>query len=306
MRFALLALAVVAAAFPQEEETAAAPAPGPVKGTPPTGGAAPVAPAGGQLAGAGAVPGTLASGPYKSAYWAEPTLPTHTIFGPIAPPANLKMPVMIWGNGACSGNGTYFKRSLYEVASRGFFVIANGNPTGGAGTTSALQKASLNWIEKNAGKGKWANVDGKRIAVAGQSCGGLETYDVATDPRVSVVGIFNSGEFGTPSKSTKVTKPIFYFLGGSSDIAYANGERDYKALPATTPKWKGNLPVGHMATWSTTNGGKFGKAEWMWLDYTLRGSKTSQAFFLGEGAKADGWVVESKNMDKYTPLPAYT
>jgi hypothetical protein len=63
------------------------------------------------------------------------------------------------------------------------------------------------------------------------------------DPRVTVIGIFNSGEFTTSVKSTKVTKPIFYFLGGSTDIAYANGERDYKNLPATTPKWKGNLPV---------------------------------------------------------------
>jgi len=26
------------------------------------------------------------------------------------------------------------------------------------------------------------------------------------------------------------------------------------------------MPVGHMATWFQTNGGKFGKAEWMWLD----------------------------------------
>ena len=127
-------------------------------------------------------------------------------------------------------------------------MIANGAPTGGGGqTTSALQKASLAWIAENAGKGKFANVDGSRIAVAGQSCGGLETYDVATDPRVSVVGIFNSGEFGTSAKSTKVTKPIFYFLGGSSDIAYANGERDYKNLPASTPKWKGNLPVSKRA-----------------------------------------------------------
>jgi hypothetical protein len=157
----------------------------------------------------------------------------------------------------------------------------------------------------------------------------LETYDVATDPRVSVVGIFNSGEFGTSAKSTKVTKPIFYFLGGSSDIAYANGERDYKNLPATTPKWKGNLPVrpscflpsciiylpclekltiqqvGHMATWSQTNSGKFGKAEWLWLDWTLKGNAASGQFFTAKGAEADGWQVEQKNMEKFVPPPPY-
>jgi hypothetical protein len=76
----------------------------------------------------------------------------------------------------------------------------------------------------------------------------LETYDVALDPRVSVIGIFNSGEFTTSVKSTKITKPIFYFLGGPSDMAQPNGERDYKNLPASTPKWKGNLPVRYKIT----------------------------------------------------------
>jgi acetyl esterase/lipase len=40
---------------------------------------------------------------------------------------------------------------------------------------AALQKEALNWVEKNAGQGKYANVDKSRIAVAGQSCGGLES-----------------------------------------------------------------------------------------------------------------------------------
>ncbi|KAF2395894.1 hypothetical protein EJ06DRAFT_517336 [Trichodelitschia bisporula] len=196
-------------------------------------------------------PGTLATGPHKAGFWAESTLPQHTIFAPISPPAGLKLPVLIWGNGACSSNGTYFRRSLFQVASNGFFVIANGAPTGGKGqTTSKMQIDSLNWIKANAGKGKFAAVDGTRIAAAGQSCGGLETYEAAISPQgqaqISVVGIFNSGEFGSSVKSKKVTQPIFYFLGGSSDIAYANGERDYKNLAASHPKWKGNLPVGHM------------------------------------------------------------
>jgi hypothetical protein len=236
MKLSILALAVAVSALPAPQEEGGAPAAG----------------GGAQLMAAGGTPGTLATGPYKSAFWAEPSLAKHTFFGPINPPPGLKMPVMVWGNGACSANGTYFRRSLYEVASQGFVIIANGAPTGGGGqTTSAMQKQSLAWIEQNAGKGKWANLDGKRIAAAGQSCGGLETYDVATDPRVSVIGIFNSGEFGSSVKSTKVTKPIFYFLGGSSDIAYANGERDYKNLPASTPKWKGNLPVSSQK-WGST------------------------------------------------------
>jgi hypothetical protein len=169
------------------------------------------------------VDGGLAVGPHKSGYVEDTTLPRHTIFAPINPPSTLKMPVLIWGNGACSGNGTLFRRSLWEVASHGIFAIANGAANGGGGqTTAALQKEALDWLDKNAGVGKYANVDKTRIAAAGQSCGGLETYRVWDDKRISYLGIFNSGEFRNSSTAPKITKPIFYFLGGPTDIAYAN------------------------------------------------------------------------------------
>jgi hypothetical protein len=51
----------------------------------------------------------------------------------------------------------------------------------------------------------------------------MEAYTLYNDPRVSAIGIFNSGF--TDAKNTtpsKITKPIFYFLGGSADIAFAN------------------------------------------------------------------------------------
>ena len=40
------------------------------------------------------------SGPYKAGYTTDPTLPKHTIFAPlVAPPASVKVPVIVWGNG---------------------------------------------------------------------------------------------------------------------------------------------------------------------------------------------------------------
>jgi hypothetical protein len=133
------------------------------------------------LAQKGAVEGGLATGPYKSGYYEEPTLPKHTIFAPVSPPADLKMPILVWGNGGCSGNGTLFRRSLWQMASHGIFAIAMGSVQGGGMTSNLgkveapLQKSALAWIEENAGKGKWANLDKTRVAAAGQSCGGLET-----------------------------------------------------------------------------------------------------------------------------------
>lgn len=50
----------------------------------------------------------------------------------------------------------------------------------------------------------------------------------AFDPRVTTIGIFNSGRYdagGTNNVLPRITKPIFFFLGGPSDIAYGNVSR---------------------------------------------------------------------------------
>lgn len=133
----------------------------------------------------------------------------------------MKLPVLIWGEGGCISDGLAFQDFLTEIASQGVVVIASGAPEGNGSTTSAMLKTSIDWITKVAGTGKYAQVDVTRIAVAGESCGGLEAYDLANDARVSSIGIFNSGAFSGTAAAT-FTKPIFYFLGGSTDIAYAN------------------------------------------------------------------------------------
>jgi hypothetical protein len=60
-----------------------------------------------------------------------------------------------------------------------------------------------------------------------------------------------------------------------------------------------------MSTWSQPNSGKFGKVEYLWLDWMLRGNEKSYNFFLNGGAKADGWDVEMASMElipKITPI----
>jgi hypothetical protein len=132
-------------------------------------------------------------------------------------------------------------------------------------------------------------------------------YNAAKNPLVKGVGIFNSGMFSTSPIVKNLTKPVFYFIGGQSDIAYQNAERDFGDLPKETPTWKGNLNVGHYpATWTQPKGGKFGTAMWKWLDWTLRGNASSAAFFTGDGpgsAKEDGWAVERRALEKISVTP---
>jgi hypothetical protein len=114
---------------------------------------------------------------------------------------------------------------LLQLASQGVVVIANGilgaNGTGtfanfGSYGRSSYKSlvSSLDWVDQNAGKGKWAHLDKTRIAAAGQSCGGGEAYGVVSDPRVKVIGIFNSGGMngmgGSTAKPEAFTKPVSF------------------------------------------------------------------------------------------------
>lgn len=78
------------------------------------------------------------------------------------------------------------------------------------------------------------------------------------------------------------------------------GERDYRNLPAGTPSWKGNIPVGHGGTLGDANGGKFGRAILNWAKWTLKGDQTAAQWFKN-GYQADGWQVQSKDLDKLKP-----
>ena len=84
-------------------------------------------------------------------------------------------------------------------------------------------------------------------------------------------------------------------------MAYVNTERDYKNMPAKIPTTKANLPgVGHMATYGTTNGGKFGKAAVAFFDWHLKGDPASAKQFLEPASSPltkDGWQIVAKNFN---------
>jgi hypothetical protein len=132
------------------------------------------------------------SGPYKAGYVSDTTLPKHTIYAPKTPPS-VKMPVIVWGNGGCFSSGTMFEDFLTEIASYGYLILANGNAPKrskasdpladtlaslgslmtGSQTKVSMLTDSIDWVTKGNGK-KYGDIDTSKIAVAGQSCGGLE------------------------------------------------------------------------------------------------------------------------------------
>ncbi|KAL2257834.1 hypothetical protein VTK26DRAFT_9113 [Humicola hyalothermophila] len=265
------------------------------------------------------------TGPFAPAtYTTTRSLPRHTLYHPATIPdanstAGFKLPLLVWGNGACGADGTAFEALLTQVASHGVLVVANGTPGGGGQSEAEWMREAIEWaVAVAAGGGavgeedaKWAGVlevDGGRIAVAGQSCGGLEAYEVAAgDERVGALGIFNSGMLDAAEAQRVVPGlrlPVFYFLGGPSDIAFQNGERDYDLLAEGTPSWKGNLDVGHDGTYWEPDAGRFGVAAVRFVQWLLRGNETAAEFFTGgQEAAAAGWEVESKNLEAITVTP---
>lgn len=169
------------------------------------------------------------SGPYTVTCSTIRTLPKHTIYqpDPSTIPINSTIPVILWGNGACAGWGGCFSKFLVEVASHGYFIIANGIPQfkgffSQTNWTDMMQ--SMDWVTEYCGIGEYRHIDKSRLAVAGQSCGGLQAYTASLDERVTLTCIFNSGLL-VPENVVlfeKLHAPIGYFLGGPTDMAFKN------------------------------------------------------------------------------------
>ncbi|MFI1996415.1 cellulose binding domain-containing protein [Actinoplanes sp. NPDC020271] len=242
------------------------------------------------------------SGPYPADYETSSSLVNHTVYRPSALPSE-RLPVFVWGNGGCAANGTGQINFLREISSYGFLVIASGAPNGSGSTTSSMLTQSIDWaVAENARPGSkyYGRLDTSKVAVGGWSCGGLEAYAVSGDSRVTTTLIFSSGLLndGDDYQLRRLTKPIAYFIGGPSDIAYPNAMDDWGKLPSALPAFMGNLNVGHGGTYDQTNGGEFGRVAVLYLKWRLKGDLTAGANFVGSdcGLCHSQWQVQQKNL----------
>ena len=290
-------------------------------------------------------PAAGGTGPFPAVMEADPGLKDHTIYRParLDAPTLGKLPIVAWANGACSDNGASFKPFLQEIASHGYLIVALGNPgkepeiqpppKGPASTlppppappgpppppgpaVDPTQPSQLidgiDWaVAENARPGSpyRGRLDTTKVAVMGQSCGGLQALTVSGDPRITTTVIWNSGIYiGAQGRSGVVIAkskladlhgPIAYFLGGPTDVAQPNGMDDFARIDRV-PAFVGNLDVGHGGTYRQANGGRFATVGVAWLDWRLKGDATAAAMFVGPRCGlcvSPEWTVQKKRID---------
>ena len=170
-------------------------------------------------------------------------------------------------------------------------------------------KQALEWaIAQNADKNSpyYGKLDIDNIAAAGMSCGGLQALHMSDDARIKTILVMNSGYFGTDESEDKASlaklkqKSIIWILGGSTDIAWENGNDDFKRMAGTMPACLVSLDgIGHGGTYMQPNGGDYAKVAGAWLKWWLKGDKEASTMFTGSEpgvSKMAGWMIERKNI----------
>ena len=164
-------------------------------------------------------------------------MPTH-------PPSNLTLPVMLWGNGQCWGDGLAYKDFLLQTASHGILIIANGwiKEIPGRGklvrdTTKNMTyfTDAIEWIQRNAGKrgSKYETVDATMLGASGHSCGGLQTIEMRSDKRAKTLA-----SFGYTTRESvwarDIVVPVGFFVG-SLDTSIAMPRKYHLFFPPSAP-----------------------------------------------------------------------
>jgi dienelactone hydrolase len=264
----------------------------------------------------------MGSGPHPALMEMDRTLPTHTLYHPVDLAKAGKLPVVVWGNGACWNTGNAFRWFLGDIASYGYLVIAVGpiekkvlrtgtdpmtpipaappppanvNIPPGASRSSQLVDA-MNWaVAQNERKDSpfYHRLDTSGFAVMGQSCGGAQALEASFDPRVHTTVLWNSGLFPEPTSMgggaplsradlKKLHAPIAFISGDDEDSAWANANANFDLVSHVPAVRAWARGVLHSGTYGERNGGEFGGIAVAWLDWQMKRDARAAKLFIGK------------------------
>ncbi len=257
------------------------------------------------------------SGPYEVIVEtnADAGINEGTIFRPAELGGDEVFPIFVWGEGGCSQNGLSNASAMAEIASHGYFVVADGTPNGSGSRSMNTNDvpsmgepllAYVDWALSENRKpcsAYYHALDASKIASNGFSCGGLMSTGTAGDPRITTWGSTSSGTF-SPDQALyqSVHTPVLIIEGGPSDIAYENGLRDYENIaPSGQPIMFFSKDIGHGGDLFQGGNGDFTKINLAWLNWWLKDdlSETGKGVLVGDSCTycTDAeWEVMSENV----------
>lgn len=240
-----------------------------------------------------------------------------TIFRPSDLGPGKKYPIVVWGEGGCSLNGLDNAAAMAQLASYGYFVIADGTPNGSGSRTmnsnnlDEMGRPALAYITWAIAENRkpcsayYQSLDTSKIDANGFSCGGLFAMGAAKDPRISTWGLSSSGSFSdNPTLWSAVHTPVLIIEGDQDNTgANTNGLRDYNGIsPKGLPiMFFSNKTMGHGGDLFSANGGDFTKIHLAWLNWWLKGDTgaTGKGVLVGSGCgycTNSNWTVKSANL----------
>jgi hypothetical protein len=263
--------------------------------------------------------GKAFSGTHEVVVETDPGLPKFTIFRPKDLVPGKNYPIIAWGQGGCSTNGLSNPEFNGEFASQGYLSIADGTPNngagGGCGTSAQMDLKSgkclldaIHWaIKENANPCSqyYQSLDTTKTAAFGWSCGGIMSEGAGSmkDPVLTTFMLNSSGQTSANQATIDAfQKPVLFLEGGSGDMAYANGKRDFEAIKTgAVPAMFISTGVGHGGTYTQDNGGSFAQVDLAWLNWWLKGDMgaTGKGYLVGSTCSIcsnSAWEVMSKNL----------
>ena len=231
------------------------------------------------------------SGPHKVTVETNsgPGINEGTIFRPTDLGGTEKYPILVWGEGGCSQDGLSNATAMAEIASHGYFVIADGTPNGTGNRTqdrsmlkamAAPLVAYIDWAIAENDKpcsAYYHSLAPTKVSANGFSCGGLMSQAMVADPRIVTWGVNSSGMKGADQSYYDMIKtPVLFVEGGSGDIAYDGGLEGYTAIAKlTVPVLWLSKALGHGGDLFAARGGDFTKIDLAWLNWWLKDDVTA-------------------------------
>ncbi len=245
----------------------------------------------------------------------DPGINQGTIYRPADLGGDARYPIFVWGEGACSRDGLSNATAMAEIASHGYFVVADGTPNGSGNLAmdrsnmeamGAPLIAYIDWAIAENEKpcsAYYRSLDTTKIASNGFSCGGLMAQATVTDPRITTWGVTSSGMAGADQAFYEpIHTPVLFVEGGVSDMAYEGALEGYENVSerGVVVLWF-SKDIGHGGDLLDPEGGDFTRINLAWLNWWLKGDETATGKGLLVGAECpycgDGaWEVMQANL----------